>query len=206
MSTPPTLPEFTLVTFDNFGYRQPLPQGLGNLPLYPDQDGIFSVNGPLDLTVSSSHETRAPVNCDNQSTICPLSTSIPGFSGQNLQVTPNRHLHHLYDNISRLVPSTTSRASCYSFLSELFCSGPQARSKKRSYLCREPGCTWRFSFPTKQGLDRHHEVRHLDKRVDCPIPGCNKVGDKGIKRKDNLLAHVWNKHGIKLSRESLHQN
>ena len=69
---------------------------------------------------------------------------------------------------------------------------------RRGYLCHELGCTWRSSFPTKQALDRHHEVKHLNKRVDCPVQGCERVGDKGIKRKDNLPAHVWNKHGIKL--------
>ena len=56
-----------------------------------------------------------------------------------------------------------------------------------------------------QALDRHHEVKHLNKRVDCPIPGCERVGDKGIKRKDNLPAHILNKHGIKLARQS-HQD
>ncbi|PUU74680.1 hypothetical protein B9Z19DRAFT_1132800 [Tuber borchii] len=39
---------------------------------------------------------------------------------------------------------------------------------------------------TKQGLIRHREVKHLQKRLDCRIPGCKSVGNGGIKRKDNL--------------------
>ena len=37
---------------------------------------------------------------------------------------------------------------------------------------------------------------HLNDRVDCPVEGCMRVGPQGIKRADNLLAHMLNKHGI----------
>lgn len=49
-NTPFTLHEFSLVSFDQSGYPQPIPPGLAELPLYPDNHGFYSVNGPLDLT------------------------------------------------------------------------------------------------------------------------------------------------------------
>ena len=33
-------------------------------------------------------------------------------------------------------------------------------------------------------------------RFDCPVPGCENIGKKGIKRYDNLVAHMRNKHGV----------
>ena len=80
-STPLELHEFSQVSFDKFGYPQPLPPGLGGLQLYPDNDGFFSVNGPLDLTVLSPHAAPALVNTDSHFSILPLITGIPGFSG-----------------------------------------------------------------------------------------------------------------------------
>ncbi|PUU74668.1 hypothetical protein B9Z19DRAFT_1110520, partial [Tuber borchii] len=173
-STPLALQEFSLISFDNSGYRQPLPPGLGDLPLYPDDDGYFSINGSLDSTDFSPQTTLASISHDNQSTFNPMITDILGFPAESPHVTPDPHSAHLN--------------------ADTVCSGSRARSESRRYCCREPGCTWRSSFPTKQALDRHHEVKHLDKHVDCPIPGCERVGDKGIKRKDNLPAHIWNKH------------
>ena len=31
---------------------------------------------------------------------------------------------------------------------------------------------------------------HLNDRVDCPVGGCAQVGAEGIKRADNLAAHM----------------
>ena len=82
---------FSLVSFDEFGNLEPLPTGLGNLPLYPDHDGFFSVNGPLDLTVLCGTAVT-PVN---------HGTNIPGFFGENTQVAPD-HCQYMNDNaISR---------------------------------------------------------------------------------------------------------
>ncbi|PWW77938.1 hypothetical protein C7212DRAFT_362378 [Tuber magnatum] len=110
-----------------------------------------------------------------------------------------------------LLPSRTAVApvnhgnhpTIHPFITSVNSSGQQTWSKKRSYICSEPGCTWRSSLPTKQGLERHYDGKHLNIRVDCPILGCEKVRDKGVKRKDNLSAHVLKKHGIKLPRRSL---
>ena len=82
-----------------------------------------------------------------------------------------------------------------------FRPGPR-KFAQGGYVCNEPGCPWPSPFPTKQGLNRHHEVKHLEQRLNCPIPGCESVGNRGIKRKDNLRAHVWNQHRVELPRES----
>ncbi|KAG0637825.1 hypothetical protein HOY80DRAFT_1138017 [Tuber brumale] len=176
------LSTFELVSFDKFGKPQPLPAGLGDQPLYRADNGFYSVNGPLDLPVLPPCRTVVCVNYDDHSTIHPLTADISGHSDRNPLLPPSHRQQYLNDHV--------------------ISSGLQTPIESRSYLCAEPGCAWRSPFPTKQGLDRHHEVKHLNIRVDCPIPGCERVGDKGIKRKDNLPAHVFNKHGIRLPRQS----
>ena len=108
-SRPLALPEFSLISFDKSGYRQPLPPGLGDLPLYLDDDGYFSVNGSMDFRLVSPHTALTPVSHDNESTFCPLTTDIPGFSGENPDITPDPHVGHLNaDTISKLVTSLPS--------------------------------------------------------------------------------------------------
>ena len=110
-------PEFGLVSFDKFEYPQLLPSGLGDLPLYPDRDGFFSVNGSLDLPVFSSHESLTPADNDNYSTLHPLITDIPGFSGESPQRTPDCHSRDLNDQaITMLVTSTSFQPFYYAFL------------------------------------------------------------------------------------------
>src|SRR5437879_6261985 len=73
-------------------------------------------------------------------------------------------------------------------------SGPHTCSR-HSYACGAPDCTPRDPFRTKQALNRHYEEKHLGERVDCLVPRCENVGEKGIKRLDNLVAHLKTKHG-----------
>ena len=73
-------------------------------------------------------------------------------------------------------------------------SGPHTCSR-RSYTCNAPDCVLRTPFKTKQALNRHYEVIHLAVRINCPVLGCENIGEKGIKRYDNLVAHVRNTHG-----------
>ncbi|KAG0637871.1 hypothetical protein HOY80DRAFT_222924 [Tuber brumale] len=168
----------------------PLPSELEDLPLYPDGDGFYSVNGPafyvnhrklptshtLDspcfnpagqIPSISSHLRQHPTNTTSESAIPPSRPPLP---------TP---------------PPTTSSQSR---------SGPQTLPQG-GYACNEPGCTWPSAFSKRQGLTRHYQAIHLQKRIDCPIPECGRVGDKGIKRKDNVRAHVRNKHGVNLPPE-----
>lgn len=93
-SVPLAVCEFSLISFDKSGHRQPLPSGLGDLPLYPDDDGYFSVNGSLDFTLFSPHTALAPIGNHNHSTIRHLASDIPGFSGENPHVTSDPHSGH----------------------------------------------------------------------------------------------------------------
>ena len=86
--------DFSLVSFDKFGNLDPLPAGLGDLPLYLNHDGFFSVNRPLDLTVPSPTAVTS-VNHDSHPAIQPLISNIPAFSGENPQVVTG---HYQYMN------------------------------------------------------------------------------------------------------------
>ena len=108
--------EFTLVSFDKFGYPEPLPPILDVLPLYPDDDGFFSVNGPLDLTAFSPRTALAPVNHDNHSMIRPLISGIPGTPGENSHITPDHHQHYLNEVISRFATPPPSHSTYYASL------------------------------------------------------------------------------------------
>ena len=91
----------SLVSSDKLGNPLPLPTGLGDLPLYLDHDGFYSVNGPLDLTVHSPCAALAPASHDNHLIIYPLITDSPGPSGENAEVMPG-HCQYTNDNaISR---------------------------------------------------------------------------------------------------------
>ena len=78
-------------------------------------------------------------------------------------------------------------------------SGPHSCTQGQ-FICKAPNCSWLGTFKTKQAFNRHYRAKHLNDRVDCPIEGCLYVGDRGIKRADNLPAHLLNKHGISRNR------
>ncbi|PUU74679.1 hypothetical protein B9Z19DRAFT_419184 [Tuber borchii] len=169
----------------------PLPPQLENLPLYLDDDGFYSVNGPRFHANHSQHPTAHLL--DNQ-IFKPVSQS-PNTSS-NPHQPPINGLNKLE------IPLCTS-APCIRILAPPPQSQPNPRKfAQGEYICNEPDCAWKYPFPTKQGLTRHHEVKHLQKRFDCPIPGCESVGSRGIKRMDNLRAHVWNQHRVELPHES----
>ena len=93
--------DFSLVSFDTFGVPQPLPPGIGNLPLYSDNDGFHSVNGPLDLTAHPPCAVVAPVNPDTNPMI---DAFISSPDDKNPSISPNLHQHHLNnDAVMRFV-------------------------------------------------------------------------------------------------------
>ena len=117
--TPLALHEFSLVAFDNFGNPQPLPPGLGNLPLYPNNDGTFSVNGQLDLTAFFPHEAPAQIESDHHSAIGLLITGIGGFSCESPHSTSTADCISHYSNddaITRFVISLLFRPPYYTSL------------------------------------------------------------------------------------------
>lgn len=62
-----------------------------------------------------------------------------------------------------------------------------------------PGCLSNghlTSFTRKDDLNRHLAL-HMPHRelFPCPVPGCIRVGDKGLPRKDKLMEHVKTHRG-----------
>ncbi|KAG0640958.1 hypothetical protein HOY80DRAFT_1135609, partial [Tuber brumale] len=161
-----TLRDVTLVSTDATGIAQRLPAGLGPLPLYREDDGFYSVLGPL-----LSHTTPGE-DQTNESAECTLA-----YDPVNTSATLRPPREKVFCGLSRCSGN----------------SGPHTCSC-RSYTCNAPGCTPRDPFKTKQALNRHYEEIHLGERLDCPVSGCENVGERGIKRLDNLVAHLKNKH------------
>ena len=180
---------FQLVSRDALGVAQPLPAELGPLPLYPLGNGYYSVlSPPLGQAILEDHANGSPndalthnnTGIDLAPTLTPSRDKVfcrsPKCSGNRF--APPSTVQYIYPS-HRL----TLR------------SGPHTCSP-RSYTCKTPGCTQPTPFKTKQALNRHYEVIHLAERIDCPFPGCENVGEKGIKRYDNLVVHMRNKHGV----------
>ncbi|RPB00436.1 hypothetical protein L873DRAFT_1843038 [Choiromyces venosus 120613-1] len=161
---------FDLILTDTTGKALPLNPELGPLPLYLHHDGWCTVLGP-----PLSH-TTADVNQDNDS-----PNNVPAVN-----------------NVNIFAPIITPRGKVYCGSSR--CqgnSGPHACSR-RSFTCGAADCARETPFQTKQALNRHYEMIHLDERLDCPVPGCQNVGERGIKRYDNLVVRVRSKHGMTL--------
>lgn len=57
------------------------------------------------------------------------------------------------------------------------------------------------TFKTRNDFNRHcrsvhfHTQAGIKKLFDCPVPGCDRVGGYGFKRKDNILQHRRLVHG-----------
>ena len=184
-SSVPRLPVFQLVSTNAAGVAHPLPAELGPLPLYRLDDGSYSVLGlPLNyLTL----EAQANGSRDNALAYNPVNVSaaltLPRdkvFCG-SFKCSGNRFAH----------PSTV----LCSLRRLTWRRGPHSCSP-RAYTCNAPACTRLTPFKTKQALNRHYEAIHLAQRIDCPVPGCENIGERGIKRYDNLVAHMKNRHGV----------
>lgn len=81
---------------------QPLPPGLGNLPLYLNEDGFYSVNGPLDLRARPPCAGVTPANHDSDSTIGTMIISAP--DNKKASISPDQR--QLNDGaVGRFVPS-----------------------------------------------------------------------------------------------------
>ena len=178
---------FQLVSCDALGVAQPLPAELGPLPLYPLGNGYYSVLGPpLSYTIPEDYANESP-------------NDALAYNNTGIDLTPT--LTPPKDKVF----CRSSKCSVNRFVSLLLyvypshqltsLSGPHTCSP-RSYTCKTPGCTRPTPFKTKQALNRHHEVIHLAERINCPFLGCENVGEKGIKRYDNLVVHMRNKHGV----------
>ena len=178
--------EWDYTTWNGTGIGQWLPAELGPLPLYQDGDGIFSVLGPpLGHPAPEDQATRSTSHALAYSPIYILANLTPPrdkvFCGSS-KCSGNR-----------FKPPPPAQ---YLYLSyRLIWSSGLHTCSRRSYTCNAANCTQSAPFRTKQALNRHYEVTHLAERFDCQFPGCENVGEKGIKRYDNLVAHMRNKHG-----------
>ena len=167
----------------------PLPAELGPLPLFQHDDGFFSVLGPPlchatpeDQANRSTGHTLAYSPINIPATLTPLTPRDKVFCGS------------FKCSGTRFVPRSTL-LSAYPSDKLTLRSGPHTCSRD-SYTCNVPDCDRPTPFKTRQSLNRHYEVVHLAERFDCPVPECENVGEKGIKRYDNLVAHMRNKHGL----------
>ncbi|RPA90012.1 hypothetical protein L873DRAFT_511123 [Choiromyces venosus 120613-1] len=168
---------------------------LGPLPLHLHDDGWCLVLSP-----PLSH-TNPRVNQKNHST-----NNIPTVNNVNILAPTITPRGKVYCGSSRctgnkLIISSPLLAKVYPARRLTQRSGPHICSR-RSFTCNTPDCARATLFQTKQALNRHYEIIHLDERLDCPVPGCQNVGERGIKRYDNLVAHVRSKHGITLANGS----
>ncbi|KAG0637829.1 hypothetical protein HOY80DRAFT_1081879 [Tuber brumale] len=168
---------YLLVDFDELGNPLGLPPRLGDLPLYPEEDDWYSVLGSWNGAAGGI-----------------------GAAGGVGEINPE---NNIVIPVSALNPPRNARAG----LRLIFCqyhkcsgnSGPHTCAPGR-FTCDAPGCSWPGTFSTKQAFNRHYLAKHHDDRVNCPVEGCVHVGDRGIKRADNLPAHLLNKHGISRAR------
>ena len=170
----------------------PAPAKPAGLPLFLDEDGFYSVNGP------AFH-----VNYSEPPTTHLLDNQVSNPTSQSSNISFDLHQHPIVTTDELAIPFWVPES-----LPLIPIPAPPSQSQHsfqesppKRYYCSEPDCTWPSPFETKQGLTRHCETTHLQKRWDCPFSGCDRVGDKGIKRKDNLRAHVREQHQIELPRE-----
>ena len=94
-NTPFTLDEFSLVSFDQSGYPQPIPPGLAELPLYRDSHGFYSVNGPLDLTGLSPYTVYYPPAKEDGSWKDGSDVEMAPFSSDTRHTTPHYPSNYL---------------------------------------------------------------------------------------------------------------
>ena len=170
----------------------PAPSKPEGLPLFLEDDGSYSVNGPaLHVNYSESPTTHL------------LYIQVSNPASQSSNISFDFHQHPIVTTDELAIPFWVPESLPpipIPALSSQSQHGVQEFPQGR-YFCFEPGCTRLSPFQTKQGLTRHQEGTHLQKRRDCPVPGCKRVGNKGIKRQDNLRAHVREQHQVKLPRQ-----
>ena len=175
------------VLADAFEIPHLLSSGAERLSLCLGGDSFYSVGGPAFHVNHIEHPTAHLL--DNQ---------VSNPARQSLNISSQIPQHPM-SAISKLAipPRTSFLPIPIVSISSASQHSSRTRSRRR-HICPEPRCTWQSPFKTKQGLARHRELVHLQERFDCPIPGCDRVGDKGIKRKDNLRTHVRDRHQVEL--------
>ncbi|KAI4121546.1 MAG: hypothetical protein LQ347_006818 [Umbilicaria vellea] len=63
------------------------------------------------------------------------------------------------------------------------------------HLCGHPTCT--STFARASDLHRHAKIHQPNaRRYDCVVPGCPYRGTRGFRRRDKLVSHQRNAHGL----------
>ena len=173
-----------------------LPAGLGNLPLHEERDGWYLVLGSWNCTTENPEKANKESKENNLDILL-----VPVNPRRNARLGPILicQYHKCSGNRLAILP----RPSCTGYII-LACalpsnSGPNSCAPGQ-FTSDAPNCSWPGTFKAEQALNRHYRAKHLNDRVDCPVGGCLYVGGRGIKRADNLPAHLLNKHGISCTR------
>ncbi|PUU80026.1 hypothetical protein B9Z19DRAFT_1063776 [Tuber borchii] len=175
---------FSLVGHDGRGQPIRLPPLLGNLPLHPEKDGWYSVLGSWNGATEDSNPANqiSEVNSENNFPIPVPATCLP------------RNPHPSFPQIFRQYHRCSGNSIILTCTHNPY-GGPHTCTQGR-ITYEASNCAWSRTFKTKQAFNRHYCARHLNDRVDCPVEECLRVGAHGIKRADNLAAHMLNKHDI----------
>lgn len=68
------------------------------------------------------------------------------------------------------------------------------------------------TFRNRNDFNRHCNTVHMRvgaagrQLLDCPFPDCERVGENGFKRKDNLLQHQRSVHGDNIPKRPVRFN
>ncbi|RPA96744.1 hypothetical protein L873DRAFT_1791361 [Choiromyces venosus 120613-1] len=166
------------------------------------QDGWHSVLGPWNGTTitpkTANERDEASQESDTAILTAPETEDINGVD----EINQANQANHTAIPIAARNRPKNARSTFKIICKYQKCSGnrgPHTCAPGR-FTCEAPNCSWLGTFKTRQALNRHYLAKHLSDQVDCPVEGCPRVGARGIKREDNLAAHILNKHGIPSSR------
>ncbi|KAI5838470.1 hypothetical protein DFP73DRAFT_264649 [Morchella snyderi] len=56
------------------------------------------------------------------------------------------------------------------------------------------------TFKNSAGFKRHHDTVHIGKKLNCTHVGCDRIGDNGFTRRDNLNDHMRSVHGMTIEK------
>lgn len=69
--------------------------------------------------------------------------------------------------------------------------------RKKRYPCKDPECGPEVVFTRSTDLRRHQDSKHGRRRdFPCPVKNCERVGERAFARKDHLVEHLRQYHGV----------
>jgi hypothetical protein len=155
------------------GLAQPLAHLDASQPYRPVVTTRTSSHGSLDSTSSyatttSAYSQKSQLNDPTTTTTASSSTGAGSRSQSRLSTQTHGH------------PRTKSQST------EITPTRPRLP-------CSYPGCTQTFAH---QADMLRHARKHASPKFDCDYPGCPYKGKRGFYRKDKLMSHQRNRHGV----------